>query len=161
MLSVDSWRTSMPPVGEAPPADTEVPAIGDDTPFITAVMPSMLALFDIGAPSTIIAVPRLFMSLPLTERRVMLWAELRSGLVMDAPGSRAIISRRELVWLWSMACLEMREAVDSPALDASATTCTSSRRKELAVSTKSLHTLCLSTTVVSTVSYPINCMLSS
>ena len=148
MLSVDNCRTSMPPVG-------------DDTPFMAAVMPSMLALLDMGAPSTMMAVPRLFMSLPPTERRVMLWAELRSGLVMEAPGSSAMMSRSELVWLWSMACREMSEAVDSPALDASATTCTSSRRNELAVSTKSLRRFCRSTMVVSTVSYPMSWMLSS
>ena len=152
MLSVDSWRTSMPPAGEAPPADTDVPAIGDETPFMDAVMPSMLALLDMGAPSTMMAVPRLFMSLPFTDRRVMLCAELRSGLVMDAPGSRPMMSRRELVWLWSIAWREMSEAVDSPALDASATTCTSSRRKELGVRTKSLRKSCRIRRVVSTVS---------
>ena len=109
--------------------------MGVDTPFIAAVMPSMLALFDIGAPSTMMAVPRLFISLAFAVRSEMLWAEERSGFVMVEPGSRPMMSRSEEVWLWSMAWREMRDAVASPALEASATTWTSSRRKVLSVST--------------------------
>ena len=142
----------MPPLGVAPPAEVEVPAMAEDTPLMVAVMPSMLALLDRGAPSTMMAVPRLFMSLPPTDRRVMLWAEPRSGLVMAAPGSSCMMSRSELVWLWSMAWREIIVAVDSPALEASATTWTSSRRNELWVSTKSRRMSPRIARVVSTVS---------
>ena len=81
LRSIPEEGVCPPPPGVAPP--------------IAALIVCMLAAFEIGAPSTIIAVP--IAAPPLTERVLTPW---RSGLnvleVMSAPGSNIITSANEL-----------------------------------------------------------------
>ena len=57
----------------------------------------ILALLDIGAPSTMTEVPRLFIAVPVLFRMESVCAEERFGLVSAAPGRRVIASLSELV----------------------------------------------------------------
>ena len=116
MLSVEMERTSTPEFGTEPALNVDVPAIVVEVPFMAELMPSMLALLDTGEPSMIMAVPRLFMSLPAAVRRLRLCALDRLGFEMLTPGSNCMTSPSELVRAWSMAWRDIVDAVDSPAL---------------------------------------------
>ena len=122
-LSVESDLTSTPDVDSPPPVGFS------DDPLMVALRVWRLALFESGAPSMYMAVPRALFG-PVMERTVMLWAEDRFGLDISTPGSRAITSFRELVWRWSMAWREMFEAVLLPALFCVAVTTTCSSLKD-------------------------------
>ena len=60
----------MPEFGSAPAVDEAEPAIVVAVPVMEAVMPSILALFESGAPSTMTAVPRLFIAVASAVRRL-------------------------------------------------------------------------------------------
>ena len=101
-----------------------------------------LELLESGAPSTMMAVPRLFMltaellALPPT-RMVRACALLSVGLCADTPGSRVITSLRELVDMWSMAWREIMDEVEAPASLRVAVTTTSSMWKDMSSMAKS------------------------
>ena len=97
MLSVEIERTSTPELGTEPALNVELPAMVVAVPFMAVVIPSMFALLDTGDPSMMMAVPRLFMSLPEAVRRLRLWALDRLGFDKLAPGSSCITSPSELV----------------------------------------------------------------
>ena len=137
MLSVEMVRTSIPEFGTEPDSKVALPAMVLAFPVIAAVIPSMLALLDIGDPSMMIAVPRLFMDEATAVLRLRLWAVARFGLLRPDPGRSCITSFSELVRAWSIACREIIEAVASPALLLSATMLTCSRRKLLTSIVKS------------------------
>ena len=105
-LSVDMLRTSTPVAGEAPPPVMLLEV--DRLPaFIAGDSACRLALLDRGAPSTIIAVPRLFMSKasPLSPEplNVRFCTPLMLEFDIDTPGRSDITSPSEDAWRWSMA----------------------------------------------------------
>ena len=138
MLSVESDLTSMPRAGV--PERLSSPEL----PLTTGLSVWRLALLDIGAPSTMTAVPRLFITdaelavspgtIGRAVRMVMDCELDRSGFVIATPGSNAMASANELVCMWSIACLEMLEAVLLPALLPVATTTTSLNLKDVSFS---------------------------
>ena len=66
-------------------------------------------------------------------RMVIDCAEERLGLLMLTPGSKDIASARELVCMWSIACLEILDAVLLPALLAVATATTLSSLNDVSL----------------------------
>ena len=128
-LSVVMVLRSIPVEGLCPPEPGLAPPIAAD-------IVCMLAALEIGAPSMMMEVP-----IALAPRIDKVLTPWRSGLnvldVMSAPGSRAITSASELAWMCSIAVLLIFEAVAAPALETSAVTVTSSRRKSAILSLKS------------------------
>ena len=152
MFSVEMLRTSVPPLGEAPPANA------DAEPATVGFNDERLALFEMGAPSRMMAVPSPFRSslavTELTWRMLICCAEFRLGLVDRPPGSSDIRSLRLVACRWSMAVREIEDEVALPASFEVAVTTISLILKFSSCRLKSRRMSCVTFTKVSMGSLP-------